>query len=150
MPGTPPSWWSIFKERSQLDRKKSGGGGGGGKSKVQMGRAGPRGRRFPIVRVPMRRTVIVKSKFIANNKNANKRLSMWINYQVKEKELEKDKEKNRGLEPVRQEDRSREPQKDQQPDRQRQAENQQNENEPQKLPPELLREKGFLHRIGTT
>lgn len=150
MASSPPSWWSIYKKNSQLASGK--GGGGGGKASVRLGRTGPRGRRFPAVKVPMRRSVVIKSKFVVNNKVASKRLSIWINYQINDKHLQREKEDDRldskanlAEPPAPSVDHdAKESTKDLEPAKDPDQENSRVLDDSQILPPEMLREKSFF------
>ncbi|HEY9790861.1 MAG TPA: hypothetical protein V6D22_10710 [Candidatus Obscuribacterales bacterium] len=81
------------KNRSSVlyGKPSASGGGGGGKVVMRVGGTGPRGTRFPkVIHAKPPRSVIIKSKYIPNGKFAKRRLGIWLNYCVKDKEYEKE------------------------------------------------------------
>lgn len=81
------------KNRSTVlyGKPSSSSGGGTRRVVIQVGGSGPRGTRFPrVAYTKPPRSVIIKSRYIPNFKYAKRRLSIWLNYCVKDKEYERE------------------------------------------------------------
>jgi len=95
MPLELPSWYDLWRKKQNQSPSKylaKSGGGGGGSPKTRIGRTGPRGRRFPVLKTPQQRSIVIKSRYIKNDATAANRLRRWIYYCVKEKVTEKERE----------------------------------------------------------